>query len=133
MPLNISIQWNAGIACVSECVLKTLACRGFACRPVYKVQSRRDAPKLAILEAPCSQNAPGMGVLQAVFSSEELDFYKPRKRQLCLSNVPLPKPQLNRTGSVFCTHKIAALQKALSKPKKNNGMNAIRNVGVLQV
>ena len=28
MPLNIRIQWNAGTACVSECVLKTLACRG---------------------------------------------------------------------------------------------------------
>ena len=27
MPLNIHIQWNAGTACVSECVLKTLACR----------------------------------------------------------------------------------------------------------
>ena len=34
------IQWNAGTACGSECVLKTLACRGlrvgvsgFACRP----------------------------------------------------------------------------------------------------
>ena len=24
MPLNIRIQWNAGTACVSECVLKTL-------------------------------------------------------------------------------------------------------------
>ena len=22
------MQWNAGTACVSECVLKTLACRG---------------------------------------------------------------------------------------------------------
>ena len=28
VPLNIRIQWNAGTACVSECVLKTLACRG---------------------------------------------------------------------------------------------------------
>ena len=28
MPLNIRIQWNAGTARVSECVLKTLACRG---------------------------------------------------------------------------------------------------------
>ena len=28
MLLNIRIQWNAGTACVSECVLKTLACRG---------------------------------------------------------------------------------------------------------
>ena len=27
MPLNIRIQRNAGTACVSECVLKTLACR----------------------------------------------------------------------------------------------------------
>ena len=29
MPLTICMQWNAGTACVSECVLKTLACRGF--------------------------------------------------------------------------------------------------------
>ena len=28
MPLNIHIQSYAGTACVSECVLKTLACRG---------------------------------------------------------------------------------------------------------
>ena len=28
LPLNIRIQWNAGTACVSECVLKTLACWG---------------------------------------------------------------------------------------------------------
>ena len=33
VPLNIRIQWHAGAACVSEGVLKTLACRGFACRP----------------------------------------------------------------------------------------------------
>ena len=33
MPLNIRIQWNAGNACVSECVLKTLACRGLRVGP----------------------------------------------------------------------------------------------------
>ena len=33
MPLNIRIQWNAGTACVSECVLKTLACRGLRVGP----------------------------------------------------------------------------------------------------
>ena len=27
LPLNIRIQWNAGAACMSECVLKRLACR----------------------------------------------------------------------------------------------------------
>ena len=31
--LNIRIQWNAGTACVSECVLKTLACRGLRVGP----------------------------------------------------------------------------------------------------
>ena len=31
MPLNIRIQWNAGTACVLECVLKTLACRVVFC------------------------------------------------------------------------------------------------------
>ena len=33
MPLNIRIQWNAGTACVLECVLKTLACRGLRVGP----------------------------------------------------------------------------------------------------
>ena len=32
-PLNIRTQWNAGTACVSECVLKTLACRGLRVGP----------------------------------------------------------------------------------------------------
>ena len=27
------IQWNAGTACVSECVLKNASVSGFACRP----------------------------------------------------------------------------------------------------
>ena len=31
--LNVRIQWNAGTACVSECVLKTLACRGLRVGP----------------------------------------------------------------------------------------------------
>ena len=33
MPVNIRIQWNAGTACVSECVLKTIACRGLRVGP----------------------------------------------------------------------------------------------------
>ena len=33
MPLNIRVQWNAGTACVSQCVLKTLACRGLRAGP----------------------------------------------------------------------------------------------------
>ena len=33
MHVNIRIQWNAGTACVSECVLKTLACRGLRVGP----------------------------------------------------------------------------------------------------
>ena len=33
MPLNSRVQWNAGTACVSECVLKTLACRGLRVGP----------------------------------------------------------------------------------------------------
>ena len=37
MPLNIRIQWNAGTACVSECVLKTLACRGLRVGPPKQV------------------------------------------------------------------------------------------------
>ena len=33
MLLNIRIRWNAGTACVSESVLKTLACRGLRVGP----------------------------------------------------------------------------------------------------
>ena len=33
VPLNIRKQWNAGTACVSERVLKTLACRGLRVGP----------------------------------------------------------------------------------------------------
>ena len=33
VPLNICIHWNAGTACVSECVQKTLACRGLRVGP----------------------------------------------------------------------------------------------------
>ena len=33
LPLNIRIQWNAGTACVLECVLKTLACWGLRVGP----------------------------------------------------------------------------------------------------
>ena len=33
VPLNIRIQWNAGTASVSECMLKTLACRGLRVGP----------------------------------------------------------------------------------------------------
>ena len=33
MPLNIRIQRNAGTACVSGCVLKTLACQGLRVGP----------------------------------------------------------------------------------------------------
>ena len=33
MRLNIRIQWSAGTTCVSDCVLKTLACRGLRVGP----------------------------------------------------------------------------------------------------
>ena len=33
LPLNICRQWNAGTPFVSECVLKTLACRGLRVGP----------------------------------------------------------------------------------------------------
>ena len=42
MPLNICIQWNAGTACMSECVLKTLACRGLLVGP-SKVKGRSES------------------------------------------------------------------------------------------
>ena len=46
LPSNIRIQWNAGTACVSECVLKTLACRGLRVGP-SKCPSR--APEIAAI------------------------------------------------------------------------------------
>ena len=41
MPLNVRIQWNAGAACVSECVLKTVACRGLRVGPSKGGVSRK--------------------------------------------------------------------------------------------
>ena len=41
VPLNICILWNAGTACVSECVLKTLACRGLRVGPSRKLLEGR--------------------------------------------------------------------------------------------
>ena len=48
MPLNIRIQWNAGTACVSECVLKKLACRGLRVgpsKPHYRGQNPQNREK----------------------------------------------------------------------------------------
>ena len=42
MLLNIRIQWNAGTACVSECVLKTLACRGLRVGPSKRIRLRKE-------------------------------------------------------------------------------------------
>ena len=46
MPLNIRMQWNAGTACVSECVLKTLACGGLRIGP-----SKCNAPQTQEIDA----------------------------------------------------------------------------------
>ena len=45
VPLNIRIQWNAGTACVSECVLKTLACRGLRVGPSKCQPTVENLPK----------------------------------------------------------------------------------------
>ena len=65
MPLNIRIQWNAGTACVSECVLKTLACRGLRvgpskCRVMLNrcVRAHYDRPSVAIPPA-CYRSPSG--------------------------------------------------------------------------
>ena len=47
--LNIRIQWNAGTACVSECVLKTLACRSSRVGP-SKALILSGLPKRSFLE-----------------------------------------------------------------------------------
>ena len=46
MLLNIRIQWNAGTACVSECVLKTLACRGLRVGPSKRTAISPSAIKI---------------------------------------------------------------------------------------
>ena len=44
--LNIRIQWNAGTACVSECVLKTLACRGLRVGPSKSMNLHVECTKI---------------------------------------------------------------------------------------
>ena len=39
----IRIQWNAGTACVSECMLETLACRGLRVGPSAHWGNLKDA------------------------------------------------------------------------------------------
>ena len=62
MPLNICIQWNAGSTCVSECVLKTLACRGLRVGPSktqIHQESVADSDLKVQISAPLSwPNAP---------------------------------------------------------------------------
>ena len=45
MPVNIRIQWNAGTACVSECVLKTLAFWGLRVGPFKILSGTKRQPK----------------------------------------------------------------------------------------
>ena len=59
MLLNIRIQWGAGIACVSECVLKTLACRGL------RVGPSKDSANSNLLRSPLSQNSAPMNTSRA--------------------------------------------------------------------
>ena len=47
MPLNIRILWNAGTDCVSECVLKTLACRGLRVGPSKPKLGTQGSPNFA--------------------------------------------------------------------------------------
>ena len=55
MPLNIRTQWNGGTACVSECVLKTLACRGLRVGPSkFKTRSCNARSDLKIKSVRCS-------------------------------------------------------------------------------
>ena len=49
MPLNIRIQWNARAACLSECVLKTLACRGLRVGPSKFRVMTSVTPKISCL------------------------------------------------------------------------------------
>ena len=39
------MQWNAGTACVSECMLKTLACRGLRVGPSKVLSGARGPPQ----------------------------------------------------------------------------------------
>ena len=58
MPSKIRIQWNAGTACVSECVPKTIACWGLRVGPSKPLQnSKKQKNKTEILTA--AQQIPG--------------------------------------------------------------------------
>ena len=58
MPVNIRIQWNAGTACVSECVLKTLACRGLRVSPSKLESVRNCLPTETSFSELISENLP---------------------------------------------------------------------------
>ena len=82
MPLNIRIQWNAGTACVSECVLKTLACRGLRVGPSkgksQKAEKNNELCKLAIdeEEGPWGEGEASPEGVRPPFRNEETHKHK---------------------------------------------------------
>ena len=60
--LNIRIQWNEGTACLSECVLKTLACRGLRVGPFLScgrpTLAEHFAPEDSVDPATASKDTP---------------------------------------------------------------------------
>ena len=115
MPLNICIQWNGGTTwqCVSECVLKTLACRGLRVGPskgktAQDVQNSKDFlkfPQVAVLKF-----LSAVGCRKAQRSANEHKKsvntrLKGRKRlqKRAKERQPCQPPGLKQTGlAVFC-------------------------------
>ena len=100
--LNICIQWNAVTACVLECVLKTLACRGLRVGPSKFFRSGKTDPvqfKGHFRQGPscfskwslCKQMSP---LRARIFRSLEKGKFVFQKS---LSKTPL-KPYLIETG-----------------------------------
>ena len=59
-PLNICTQWNAETACVSECVLKKLTCRGLR---VGRSKLGCLPPALQLNRSQCRKRHPGRSLL----------------------------------------------------------------------
>ena len=80
-PLNIRIQWNAGTACVSECVLKTLACRGLRVGPSKKMTNR---PHFAHIQG--GFHTPVRGIMFVRFAMWSCDSELPPGAGMRLGN-----------------------------------------------
>ena len=77
LPLNIRIQWNAGTACMSECMLKTLVCRGLRVGP-SKFRARHRGWRIIHLKTQLANGGAWIGgVWIGQISGPEIYFSRP--------------------------------------------------------